>query len=1004
MADIQTRAKQHTLGELVEPASRRVLNPESLSLYGGLCADAPVLVILAAGKGTRFGHEPKCIQPVHGTPLARHSIDAFRRFSSSPVICLVGYRHQQVAAALGADVTYVLSDDPAGGTAYATMEAFSVPGLLDADPLLIVSMGDRIVPPSTFCSLWETHCAGDQEATITFLTAIYEAPKQRGKGRVVRDAAVRVLRIIEERDIARVHDEASRHALLALDEGNCPLYAVRASTLHAYLGQLTNDNAQRQYYLTDIIEAISADGGAVRTITTRAGEPAYDLLCADVTRPQDLAMLEGILATSTGLPQPDELATEAAADLIARGRPAGQVASIARQLQELMATAEQEGLGFRPDQPVAIGISGGRLRIACMHPDMARFYGPAWQMPIGAGHAEGGEQIVTLVQETDDGFLHLFPTNPDFRECVNDLPCDDATMYPDDEVADWHAYEAFGTRLSESLLLSLGYFSDEELAQRRRNGQPLPPSSLWAGSNMRRPFALVGNALASLRTLRAGTLGARVQERLGKEHFRGLRLACTGNIPQGGFSSSSAVTLATKNAINALFRLGIPPDLLVHLACQAEFGTGVRGGSLDQATEQKGQAGLGTLISSNPRDNYRVIGAYPVPTDRFRVIYPYSVERDREAWRWSWGGYGRSGGQGPLTAGEMRKLTGKAAEIAAVLTRLPLETDFFREVEDDLVADGLLTVKSRRWTAGILRGLPLRAIRAELKERVDEQREWYVQQLMTMEHLERGAAERKAEGALDSLWDGWRDPILRRTTLAGEVVTEVGVPRRAMVAYLFGEVTKNLYLVHHPAEWIACVGLSQRGDRCVTIDPQRLPSREAMERALDWERGLSGPALMERWLERFGAIPFDYNQGLDDDALSAPEPPAFHQLEGSGFFRGLALIDLAEAMLIRAFGERAVAVRVNAAGQGDYFQVHVDTERADPEAVKAFLQAAFYRRFGLSPDPPFVELFPGGGAVGVRLGRFDALPRLVERLRAPSGPRSDLFSERCVVPPDQRAR
>ena len=117
MADIETRAKQHTLGELVEPASRRVLNPESLSLYGGLCADAPVLVILAAGKGTRFGHEPKCIQPVHGTPLARHSIDAFRRFSSSPVICLVGYRHQQVAAALGADVTYFLSDDPAGGTA-----------------------------------------------------------------------------------------------------------------------------------------------------------------------------------------------------------------------------------------------------------------------------------------------------------------------------------------------------------------------------------------------------------------------------------------------------------------------------------------------------------------------------------------------------------------------------------------------------------------------------------------------------------------------------------------------------------------------------------------------------------------------------------------------------------------------------------------------------------------------------------------------------------------------
>ena len=63
--------------------------------------------------------------------------------------------------------------------------------------------------------------------------------------------------------------------------------------------------------------------------------------------------------------------------------------------------------------------------------------------------------------------------------------------------------------------------------------------------------------------------------------------------------------------------------------------TGVRAGSLDQATEQKGRAGQGTLISSNPRDNYRIIGTYPVPADRFQIVFPYSVERDRTAWRWS---------------------------------------------------------------------------------------------------------------------------------------------------------------------------------------------------------------------------------------------------------------------------------------------------------------------------------------------------------------------------------
>jgi hypothetical protein len=136
---------------------------------------------------------------------------------------------------------------------------------------------------------------------------------------------------------------------------------------------------------------------------------------------------------------------------------------------------------------------------------------------------------------------------------------------------------------------------------------------------------------------------------------------------------------------------------------------------------------------------------------------------------------------------------------------------------------------------------------------------------------------------------------------------------------------------------------------------------------------------MDRWLERHGAEPFDYNRGLDDTALS--HAPEIHLLQGTNFFRGLALIDLAEAMLKRAFGGDAVAVRVNAAGQGDFFQVHVDAERADTREVEDFIRQAFYRRFGLSPDPEFVETHPGGGAVGVRLSRFDQLPELIACLR-----------------------
>jgi molybdopterin-guanine dinucleotide biosynthesis protein A len=969
------------LSQTAVASAHKILAPGNLERYGGVRSDHPVLLILAAGKGTRFGRSPKCAQKLDGIPLARYSIDAFRNFCSSPVICVVGYRHEEVMAALGDDNVYVRSDNHAGGTAFASFEAFSVAALPEKNPLLVITMGDRVVTPAVFRKLCETHMAGLQEAELTLLTAEYEPPKNQGKGRVVRDAEGKVLRIIEQRDIDLVSDGGERQALLDLKEGNCPLYAIRAETLRRYLSRLNNDNAQQQYYLTDIVAAISEDGGEVRTLTTTPSDPEYDLLCADVTRPMDIALLEGILRSNKGLFATTASGLEEAACVILADRPTGQVASIARQLKELFATVERERFQFQADQPVAIGISGGRLRLAFMHPDMGRFFGPAWQMPIGAGDAAGEEQIVLLAQSSEDGKIHLYPTNPEFREKLNFVPADDEHMYPGAEVADWYSYEDFGTRMAENLLLSLGYFTDEELGRRRERKQPLPPPALWISNSMRRPFSLLANAIASMRTLRKGNLGARVQAHLGKASFRGLRLVSTGDIPQGGFSSSSAVTVAVKNALNALFDLGVSPDLLVHLACQAEYGTGVRAGSLDQATEQKGRAGQGTLISSNPGDNYRIIGTYPVPASRYHLLFPYSVDRDRAAWQWSWGVYAAAPEPGRLTAGEVRKMTGKASELAAILVRLPLETDFFKQIEEELVANGVVGQESRRWVCGILRQLPMLISQEELRQRVFDNRHWLVEQLIEVQKLDRSSASAKAEVTLENLFTGWRNPVLRRGLPSGSVAQEAGVPLRAMLAYLFFEVAKNFYLIHHPDLWIEYVSRSQWGDRCVQIDHERLPSKEKMMSMMEWERGCEGAALMERWLEAFEAKPFDFNQGLEDSALTDSDQPDLHLMPGGNFFRGLALIDLAEAMLKRAFGGGSIAVRINAAGQGDFFQVHVDTESSDVEEVKRFIRSAFYRRFGLVPARDFVEVRPGGGAVGIRLNRFDQVPELIFRLR-----------------------
>jgi hypothetical protein len=195
-------------------------------------------------------------------------------------------------------------------------------------------------------------------------------------------------------------------------------------------------------------------------------------------------------------------------------------------------------------------------------------------------------------------------------------------------------------------------------------------------------------------------------------------------------------------------------------------------------------------------------------------------------------------------------------------------------------------------------------------------------------------------------------------------------------------VAKNFFLIHHPGQWIEYVTKSQRGDCCFDIDPLNLPDAAVMTGKIGWEKGLEGTDLLNTWMEKAGAKPFDFNRGIDDGTLSSADPPVFHNLEGSNFFRGLALIDLAEAMLKRAFGRDAVAVRVNAAGQGDYFQVHIDTGKVRNGDVKNFIRNAFYKRFGLKPGLEFVEIHPGGGAIGLRLSRYDTLPLLIQKIRS----------------------
>ena len=656
------------------------------------------------------------------------------------------------------------------------------------------------------------------------------------------------------------------------------------------------------------------------------------------------------------------------AAVVAR-RPAGQARAIAEQVDELVARAIARGFDAR--QPAGIGIAGGRLRRLMMHPDMGRFYGPALQEPTGAAEAGGREQIAVLVQATDDDRIYVDPEHPEFQETRNWIAADAPFMFPGSDVTTWSDYERFGCAMTREILTSLGYPRDR-----------LPDS-------MRRTVALVANAIASLRTLRTGAEGNRVQKAIGREHFRGIRVCINGDIPRGGFSSSSAVTVAVLNALNTLYRLELSDDTIVDTACQAEYGTGVKAGSLDQTAIQKGRAGQSMLISSNPKERYRTLATFDVSSRNCGVLFPFSIPRDREAVPWSAGMYAsQASAAGTLTSGAVRKMTGKAAEIAALLLRLPLDRDLFEEIEEDLVSDGLLDPENLSRVYGYLRQLPLRIPFADLHARVLANRDWYAEQLIEHKGLGRSEAEAEAQRTLSSLFDGWHEPVLMRADDSGAVAAEEGVPLRAMVAYLYCEEAKNLYLLTHPDEpWIDCISRSQLGDRSLDIDCSALPDREEMIRPLEWETNLSGPKLMEEWLARFGAKPFNFNKGLDDASLLRAEAEAaqLHLIEGSNFFRGLALIDLVEAMLKRAFGDNQVAVRVNAAGQGDYFQIHFDASKVNPADIKRFMDRAVYERFGLNPESRFVDVYCGGPAVGIRLAQLCEMETVTAGIRNEAG-------------------
>lgn len=228
------------------------------------------VVVMAAGKGTRMKSRlPKVLHRLAGKPLVRHVLDTVAQLDARKVVLITGHGAEAVEQALGGALQFV-RQEPQLGTGHAIQQA--VPVLQD-DGLTLVLNGDvPLIGADTLRALVQ-QCGGARLALLSV-----DMPDPTGYGRIVRQGDA-VREIVEHKDAS----EAQRR----INEVYTGFMAVPTKRLRKWLAELTNDNAQGEYYLTDIVKLAVADGDEVVAVKTP------DRLQVDgVNSPIQLAELE----------------------------------------------------------------------------------------------------------------------------------------------------------------------------------------------------------------------------------------------------------------------------------------------------------------------------------------------------------------------------------------------------------------------------------------------------------------------------------------------------------------------------------------------------------------------------------------------------------------------------------------------------------------------------------------------------------------------------------------
>jgi bifunctional UDP-N-acetylglucosamine pyrophosphorylase/glucosamine-1-phosphate N-acetyltransferase len=232
-------------------------------------ASSPVsAIVLAAGQGTRMkSARPKVLHELCGRPMIHHVVDVALAAGAEDVIVVVGHGRAEVAAYLAGafgDRVRTAVQEVQHGTGHAVRCA--LPALSSTADRVFVLYGDTpLLDPAELAALFGRAVDADPSAPLAMLTV--RVPDPTGYGRIVRDPAGRVVRVVEQKDATA--------AERAVDEINPGIYLARAGFLREAVGALQPNNAQGELYLTDVVEAAARAGGvasvAARDAASLAG-------------------------------------------------------------------------------------------------------------------------------------------------------------------------------------------------------------------------------------------------------------------------------------------------------------------------------------------------------------------------------------------------------------------------------------------------------------------------------------------------------------------------------------------------------------------------------------------------------------------------------------------------------------------------------------------------------------------------------------------------------------